>query len=790
MRGKGRERTARIPVRADERASPLWRSWPRSFRARLMVLVALAVSVPALLTSLILGFQLDRQARSLFANELAANLETFSVILQDTENNLNEGLARAAADNTLQITLDLDMRSQLTHYIEAQRRVLRIAFLGVYDSGARLMAFSNSQEGEAMGRWLLTAGTEPTDDCVAAREARKQLASCGGVVYLVSVVPIVRLESNLGDAASRTTAGMLGYVMGGTPVAGAELIASLHARHITHPLLWAGEKLVYADITADRLQPPARLDGSAQEYTLGNTAYLLAARTTALGTRKIIYGVLAPLAPLRTALLGSVLTVAAVGVLLVAGTLIAVGFFTNRLLRPIQQLREGAAQIGSGDLGQRITISTGDELEALGDQFNSMAAQLQDSYANLERKVEERTHQLKLANLAKSRFLAAASHDLRQPLHALNLFVAQLRAETNLGERREIVGRIETAVAAMNELFNALLDMSKLDAGVIAPNVVEFPVLRLLNRIETTFAATAREKGLRLRIVSSTAWLRSDPILLERILLNLVSNAVRYTAQGGVVVGCRHRDGHLRIEVCDSGIGIPEDQQRTVFSEFYQLAGPQRENEGLGLGLAIVDRLCGLLDHSIELTSRIGQGSRFAVSVPLAAAPHEVAALVESGPIVDPVRGKLVVVIDDDALVLESMHGLLRCWGCSVVTAGTESEALMRLAAFKRPPDLIISDFRLGNGKTGITVIERLRAALDASIPAFLISGDTAPERLREASAGGHYLLHKPVPPMTLRAMVSQLLRNAASSEGPDEKAAHAAIVRPPAAASSLAPLQ
>ena len=173
----------------------------------------------------------------------------------------------------------------------------------------------------------------------------------------------------------------------------------------------------------------------------------------------------------------------------------------------------------------------------------------------------------------------------------------------------------------MNELFNSLLDISKLDAGVLAPSISEFPVDHLLKRIETTFGATAREKGLRLRVVSSRAWIRSDFILLERILLNLVSNAVRYTERGGVVVGCRHRNGRLRIDVCDSGIGIPEDQRRNIFGEFYQLEAGRRDRRGgLGLGLAIVDRLCRLLDHPIELTSSVGRGSRFSVSVPSAPA--------------------------------------------------------------------------------------------------------------------------------------------------------------------------
>ena len=211
----------------------------------------------------------------------------------------------------------------------------------------------------------------------------------------------------------------------------------------------------------------------------------------------------------------------ATGLVLLGGLILAVLaslFLARKMVTPIQALQTGAAQIGAGALGHRIDIDSGDELQALGDQFNNMAAQLQESYATLERKVEERTQQLELANLAKSRFLAAASHDLRQPLHALGLFVAQLRASRDHTEHGPIVARIDAAVAAMNELFGALLDISKLDAGVLTPDVTEFPVQRLLRRLEATFAGAAREKGLRLRVVASDAWVRSDPILLERDL--------------------------------------------------------------------------------------------------------------------------------------------------------------------------------------------------------------------------------------------------------------------------------
>ena len=429
------------------------------------------------------------------------------------------------------------------------------------------------------------------------------------------------------------------------------------------------------------------------------------------------------------------------------------GYAISRsLIGPVTEVEARLSQIAAGDFSQRVNVVNRDELGALAANVNRTSEQLGRLY-----------HQLELANLAKSRFLAAASHDLRQPLHALNLFLDQRRNETDQVERSRLDAQIDAAVAAMNELFNSLLDISKLDAGVLAPSISEFPVDHLLKRIETTFAATARENGLRLRVVSSRAWVRSDFILLERILLNLVSNAVRYTERGGVVVGCRHRNGRLRIDVCDSGIGIPEDQRSNIFGEFYQLDGGEKDRRGgLGLGLAIVDRLCGLLDHPIELTSSVGRGSRFSVLVPSAPAGTAQASLDVPRPLVDSERDKLVMVIDDDELVRDGTRGLLKSWGCLVVTAESEDAAMAKLAEHGRRPDLIISDYHLAHGKAGFELIDRLRRACGAQIPAFLISGDTAPERLREASASGYYLLHKPVLPITLRSVVSQLLKKPA----------------------------
>ena len=458
-------------------------------------------------------------------------------------------------------------------------------------------------------------------------------------------------------------------------------------------------------------------------------------------------------APLYNSIMRSaVLLLAALALAFFAGL-----FLARQMVVPIRALHNGAVRIGRGDLGHRISIQTSDELEALGDEFNKMAARLQESHATLEGKVEERTRQLEHANLAKSRFLAAASHDLRQPLHALGLFIAQLHGRMRAGERRRIVARIDAALSAMNELFNALLDISKLDAGVLSPSITEFPVAKLLERVDTTFTEAAREKGLSLRVISSSAWVRSDFILLERIVFNLVSNAVRYTSSGGVVVGCRKRGANLRIEVWDTGPGVPQDQQQNIFGEFYRLGAP---SAGLGLGLAIVDRLCQLLDHSVRLTSILGKGSCFSITVPrVAARPEIVESPAPAHPLMDASDRNLVVVIDDDPLVLEGMCGLFRSWGYHLLVAGTDDEALAGIVDRDRPPALIVSDYHLSGGKTGIEVIEALRRTFSAEIPAFLVSGDTSPELLRQARASGYHLLHKPVDPMTLRAMVSYVLR-------------------------------
>ncbi|MDZ7670567.1 MAG: hybrid sensor histidine kinase/response regulator [Gammaproteobacteria bacterium] len=480
---------------------------------------------------------------------------------------------------------------------------------------------------------------------------------------------------------------------------------------------------------------------------------------------------------LRVQHLSARVLVALVALSLLTSVLIVWLYVGGNIVRRLTSLSDGMLAIAGGRLRAPVAVRGSDEIAAMAravetfrrnaielehllEERKQTATRLEQQVLERTRELSEKSRQLEAANEYKSHFLASASHDLRQPLHALNLFIAQLHTESDTGERSRLVERIDAAVSSMNELFEVLLDMSRLEAGIVEPHVSDFPIARVFRRIESTFADAARHKGLRLSVVASSARVRSDPTLLERILTNLVSNAVRHTARGGVVVGCRRRGGRLRLDVCDSGPGIPRDQQRNVFDDYYQLEAAEPERgAGFGLGLAIVDRLGRLLDHEVELDSRPGRGSRFSVWLPPAARQDAANEAPASPVIVDPARGKLVVVIDDDPLVLEGMGGILGSWGCRLVAADSAQTALSGIEEQRQPPDLIIADYRLADGATGIQAIERLRGELGADIPAFLISGDTAPERLRDARACGIHLLHKPVAPMRLRAMLNQLLK-------------------------------
>ncbi|MEY2844161.1 MAG: hypothetical protein RI920_2198 [Pseudomonadota bacterium] len=364
------------------------------------------------------------------------------------------------------------------------------------------------------------------------------------------------------------------------------------------------------------------------------------------------------------------------------------------------------------------------------------------------------------ANQAKSRFLAAASHDLRQPMHALGLFASAVRAHVDTAQGGGIVDKMELAIGSAEVMFNAMLDVSRLDAGVLVPDVKPLAVGELLSRLADEYAARAQAQGLRLRVRPGAHGVVSDATLLERVLRNLISNAIRYTPAGGVLVACRRRGDRLLIEVWDTGIGIPSDKLEVIFEEFYQLGNPERSKaNGLGLGLSIVRRISTLLAHPISVSSRPGRGSRFGISVPLGTAPaRSEPAQPSQGPMDDAALiGAVVLVIDDESSALEAIQLVLRQWGCHVLCAQSGQQALALLRPLDQLPDVVLSDYRLRNGETGIAVVQALQSEFGL-LPAALITGDTAPDRLHEATASGHALLHKPVNPGQLKVLLRRLM--------------------------------
>ena len=360
------------------------------------------------------------------------------------------------------------------------------------------------------------------------------------------------------------------------------------------------------------------------------------------------------------------------------------------------------------------------------------------------------------ANRTKSRFLAAASHDLRQPLHALGLFAAALPGHTRDAEGMDLVHRIDTSVASLEALLSALLDISKLDAGAIVAEPRDLRLDEVFGRIANDFLPEALDKELRLAIVPTRLVVHSDPALLERVLRNLVANALRYTEHGGVVVGARRRGDRVAIEVWDSGPGIDAAEHEHIFEEFYQIGNPERDRaRGLGLGLAIVRRLADLMGNEVEVASQVGRGSMFRVLVK-AGDPNALAAAAPvAAETAGSMDGRCVVVVDDEPSVRESTRNLLSSWGCNVVAAGDPAEALAVLGG--RFPSALLVDYRLRGGQDGLAAIARLRAALGRDIPAVLISGESSAEELARIKASGFLLLHKPVPPAKLRSALAFL---------------------------------
>ena len=374
-------------------------------------------------------------------------------------------------------------------------------------------------------------------------------------------------------------------------------------------------------------------------------------------------------------------------------------------------------------------------------------------------------HAAEMAAHSKSRFLAAASHDLRQPLQSLFLF-AEVLSSGHLGDHeRHSMQSIERALGALKMLLDAILDVSKLDAGIIGVERSDVPMREILGHIAGEYAGRAAGRRLDFRVVSCDAVVHTDPALLGRILRNLVENALRYTQQGRILVGCRRRGDRLVVQVTDTGIGIAQEKQQDIFEEFVQVGNSERDREqGLGLGLAIVRRLSELLGHPVTVRSTLGRGSTFTLELPLVR-PAERVPPPSDAPCRAMARrdgSRVVLVIDDDAIVLMGLVAMMDSWGQRTLAANSRDEAVDRLQASGMVPDLILADYRLRAGETGLDVIDDVWRRVGREIPAILLTGDTAPAVLREAHARGLRLLHKPILPPELKRAVEETWSRAA----------------------------
>jgi signal transduction histidine kinase/CheY-like chemotaxis protein len=360
------------------------------------------------------------------------------------------------------------------------------------------------------------------------------------------------------------------------------------------------------------------------------------------------------------------------------------------------------------------------------------------------------------ANLAKSHFLAAASHDLRQPLHAVGLFSASLREVVRDDDARAIVDNISESVESLESLFIELLDLSQLEAGSLQIKIADFPIEPLLSRLRTRFGPLATERRLALDIPACQSILRSDAVQLERLLGNLLANAIQYTDRGTVRIACTEQENEVRVEVRDTGIGIPQQYRERIFDALFQIGNPERDRrKGRGLGLAIVRRLSDMLGHRIEVASEEGAGSTFSIVVPAGDAARVQEQPAQTNLPTDLLRGRSVLVVDDEPSVRAAMQELLARWGCRAYCAADHAQALT--IAGELPLDFIIADLRLGGGAGGGEVIHAVRSVAGSDIGALLVTGDTSADAVQVARHQRCALLHKPVSPARLRSVLTHL---------------------------------
>lgn len=394
------------------------------------------------------------------------------------------------------------------------------------------------------------------------------------------------------------------------------------------------------------------------------------------------------------------------------------------------------------------------ELNAKLFQENQIRAQAEDAMRLAKQQAEE-------ANASKTHFLAAASHDLLQPLNAARLFASVLTNQVTDAQAIQTAQHLDNSLQAAEELLSTLLDISKLDAGAIQPKISHFALDEILRPLTAEFEVMAQKRGLTLKFVPTKAWVKSDPQMLRRIIQNFLSNALRYTSSGKVLLGCRHLGQRLSIQVVDTGPGIPKSRLGDIFQEFRRLDTPDKHNEkGLGLGLSIAERMAKVLGHQIGVSSEYGKGTVFSLSLNKVASQTSETKKPAKPLGLNNLAGVSILCIDNEPLILEGMQALLEGWGCKVVTSANRKEALAAKEASQQPIDIYLADYHLDANKTGVEALKALEAVNQQPLSGIIITADRTAEIANEISAAGYLLLHKPVKPAALRASITRLIQS------------------------------
>ena len=434
-------------------------------------------------------------------------------------------------------------------------------------------------------------------------------------------------------------------------------------------------------------------------------------------------------------------------------------------IRPVMELIAAVRRMAMGDLGVEVPATAKSELRDLQYGFNQMSAALRAYRNDMQQQVDAATAELaaqksaaEMANAAKSHFLAAASHDLRQPMHAIGLYVEALKPLLHGRQAGATLDKLAASVSALEGLFNAILDVSKLDAGAVHPRWHAIPVRAFLQDLADSLQMDAQHKGLSLRVHACAGSIRGDAQLLERILRNLVGNALRYTEHGGVLLSARRQGDQMRLQVWDTGEGIAGSDLPLIFDEFYQVHNAARDRtQGLGLGLSIVRRLSLLLGYSLIVQSEPGRGTLATLTVPMSEETAVYLSAQPSIPDYSQLRGR-VAVVDDDGQVLDALVTLLTSWGLEVIAAESGNALCARIDDV---PDALLTDWRLAEGETGQQVVDKLRAKFpQATIPVLVITGDISIPSVEVARLSQLPTLHKPVKPARLRALLAKILQN------------------------------